>query len=84
MYRDFGTGLETGEYNLIVVITHKGRSADSGHYLAWTHQSGENWLRFDDDIVDRVTAAQIQDLRGGGDWHIAYYLIYRKKEISKD
>jgi ubiquitin carboxyl-terminal hydrolase 14 len=40
LYREHGTGLETGDYNLVGVITHKGRSADSGHYLGWTHHSG--------------------------------------------
>lgn len=44
----------------------------------------EEWFRYDDDIVDKVTAQNIQELKGGGDWHIAYYLIYRKKEILKD
>lgn len=44
VYREFGTGIETGEYNLVGVITHKGRSADSGHYLGWTHHSGGKFL----------------------------------------
>ena len=26
---------ETGNYELVGVITHKGRTADSGHYVAW-------------------------------------------------
>lgn len=84
VYREFGTGLETGEYNLVGVITHKGRSSDGGHYVGWTHHSGEDWFKFDDDLVNKVSAQNIQELRGGGDWHIAYYLIYRKKEISKE
>ncbi|KAI8529328.1 hypothetical protein RHMOL_Rhmol12G0216400 [Rhododendron molle] len=25
----------TGIYNLVAVLTHKGRSANSGHYVAW-------------------------------------------------
>lgn len=28
-------GNVTGEYELVAVISHKGRSADSGHYVAW-------------------------------------------------
>lgn len=40
LWREHGTGLETGEYNLIGVITHKGRSADSGHYVGWSIHSG--------------------------------------------
>ena len=32
----------TGVYDLVSVLTHKGRSADSGHYVAWVKQeSGE-------------------------------------------
>lgn len=32
----------TGVYELVSVLTHKGRSADSGHYVAWVKQeSGE-------------------------------------------
>lgn len=40
LWRDHGTGVETGEYQLVDVITHKGRSADSGHYLGWTQSKG--------------------------------------------
>lgn len=28
----------TGVYDLIAVLTHQGRSADSGHYVAWVKQ----------------------------------------------
>lgn len=28
----------TGIYELVAVLTHKGRSADSGHYVAWVKQ----------------------------------------------
>jgi len=35
----------TGIYDLVAVLTHKGRSADSGHYVAWVKQeNGQfNW-----------------------------------------
>lgn len=29
---------DSGKYELIAVLTHKGRSADSGHYIAWVKQ----------------------------------------------
>lgn len=29
---------QTGFYELVSVLTHKGRSADSGHYVAWVKQ----------------------------------------------
>lgn len=28
----------TGIYDLVAVLTHKGRSADSGHYVGWAKQ----------------------------------------------
>lgn len=28
----------TGIYDLVAVLTHKGRSADSGHYVGWVKQ----------------------------------------------
>ena len=40
LYNPHGFGLETGNYQLIAVLTHKGRTADSGHYVSWIHRSG--------------------------------------------
>ncbi len=40
-----------GRYDLAAVLTHKGRSADSGHYVAWVKQSDGKWIQFDDDKV---------------------------------
>jgi ubiquitin carboxyl-terminal hydrolase 14 len=37
LYRPHGMGLDTGHYQLIAVVTHKGRSADGGHYVGWVH-----------------------------------------------
>ncbi|KAK4395161.1 Ubiquitin carboxyl-terminal hydrolase 6 [Sesamum angolense] len=39
----------TGIYDLVAVLTHKGRSADSGHYVAWVKQENGKWIQFDDD-----------------------------------
>jgi len=61
-------------------VTHKGRSADSGHYVGWCHKSGDQWIQYDDDIVTSQKTEEIMALRGGGDWHMAYILIYRKLE----
>ena len=44
----------TGMYQLNGVVTHKGRSADSGHYIGWVRQGGDDWLKFDDDIVTPI------------------------------
>jgi len=37
LYKPHGFGLESGNYELVGVLTHKGRTADSGHYVAWIH-----------------------------------------------
>ena len=44
LYRPHGQGLDAGHYQLIAVVTHKGRSADGGHYVGWVHKSGDEWL----------------------------------------
>jgi len=41
----------------------------------------EEWYKYDDDKVSEVKLEDVLNLRGGGDWHMAYYLIYRKIEI---
>jgi len=82
-YRPHGTGLDHGKYQLVGVVTHQGRSADGGHYIGWVHSSGDEWLQCDDDFVSRVKSEDILKLKGGGDWHMAYLLIYRKIEIAE-
>ena len=37
LYRPHGQGLNTGNYELVAIVTHKGRSADGGHYVGWVH-----------------------------------------------
>ena len=42
----FGMGVPdtfNGMYELHSVVTHKGRSADSGHYIGWTRQAPNRW-----------------------------------------
>jgi len=83
LYRPHGQGLDAGHYQLVAVVTHKGRSADGGHYVGWVHKSGDDWLQYDDDLVSTVKTDDILALRGGGDWHTAYLCIYRKLEVTK-
>jgi ubiquitin carboxyl-terminal hydrolase 14 len=72
----------SGYYKLCGVVTHKGRSADSGHYIGWVHSNGDEWHQYDDDVVTPKTAAEIQNLCGGGDWHMAYICFYKKVKDS--
>ena len=77
----FGNGLDTGKYHLVAVLTHKGRYADSGHYVGWAYHKQNTWLKFDDDVVTTVKAQDSMALRGGGDWHTAYICLYRKLQV---
>lgn len=67
----------SGRYELTGVLTHKGRSADSGHYVAWIKQADGSWVLFDDDELHIKTAEDVLALNGGGDWHMAYLLMYK-------
>ena len=40
LYAPFGTGIDAGTYELISVVTHKGRGAKSGHYVGYCHNRG--------------------------------------------
>ncbi|KFD67661.1 hypothetical protein M514_08517, partial [Trichuris suis] len=67
------------------VLTHKGRSSNSGHYVAWVRGKREHqWLKCDDEIVSIVTEEEILRLSGGGDWHCAYVLLYGPKVVRRD
>ena len=75
------SGRPTGRYDLVAVLTHKGRSADSGHYVAWARDENDKtrkrWLQYDDDDVIERTSEDVLGLSGGGDWHMAYLLLYK-------
>jgi len=76
----------TALYELCGIVTHKGSTADSGHYIGWTRKDepashaaagNEDWLKFDDDKVSTVPSSKISDLEGGGEDSVAYLLLYR-------
>lgn len=72
---DLGSN-NSGFYTLQAVLTHQGRSSSSGHYVGWVRHKGDQWVKFDDDVVTSVTSEEILRLSGGGDWHVAYVLLY--------
>lgn len=76
----------SGYYQLQAVLTHKGRSSSSGHYVAWVRRKGDDWMMFDDANVTAVSSEDILKLSGGGDWHCAYVLLYgpRLLEVTED
>lgn len=84
-----------GLYELFAVVTHKGRDADGGHYMAWvkaenghgkvekiadTNEDNEDWFVFDDDEVSPCKTEDVLNLKGGGDWHMSYLNFYRAKK----
>ena len=69
--------IRAGRYELTAVLTHKGRSADSGHYVSWAKQDDGQWLQFDDEEMIPRKEEEVIALSGGGDWHMAYLLLYK-------
>lgn len=80
--KDVG-GNPTGQYELAAVLTHRGASADSGHYIGWVKKddSEDEWIKYDDDKVSIIKESDITKLEGGGEWHTAYILLYRAKKL---
>jgi ubiquitin carboxyl-terminal hydrolase 14 len=76
----------TGLFELHSLVTHKGRSADSGHYMGWVRQgpSSDLWWCFNDEKVQAdVRTEDVLRLCGGGDRDIAYLTFYRYKMSKK-
>lgn len=73
----------SGFYELKAVLTHKGRSSASGHYVAWIKKE-EQWFKCDDDLVELVDSDEILKLSGGGDWHCAYVCLYGPRFLDLD
>lgn len=72
----------TGQYELHSLVTHKGRDADSGHYIGWVRQASgsDYWWKYNDAEVTEVHTEEILRLCGGGDRDTAYLTFYRFKE----
>lgn len=45
VYRDHGSGIDHGKYQLVGVVTHQGRTADGGHYIGWIHSTEDDWYQ---------------------------------------
>ena len=68
-----------GNYELFAVVTHKGRSADGGHYVSFVREDEKRWLVYDDETVTDTTTEYVMNLKGGGDEHMCYLAFYRYK-----
>ncbi|VVC37785.1 Ubiquitin specific protease, conserved site,Peptidase C19, ubiquitin carboxyl-terminal [Cinara cedri] len=82
---DYGSN-NSGYYTLQAVLTHKGRSSSSGHYVGWVRHSptSDKWVKCDDDTTTPVVSEDILKLSGGGDWHCAYVLLYGPKLLPQE
>lgn len=79
---DLGSS-NSGYYELTAVLTHKGRSSNSGHYVGWSkNQKTNQWYMFDDEDVTPMQEEDILKLSGGGDWHTAYVLFYSPRKLE--
>ncbi|CAD6187331.1 unnamed protein product [Caenorhabditis auriculariae] len=78
---DIGSN-NSGFYELQAVVSHKGRTVKSGHYVAWIKSEGK-WLLCDDENVTPVDAENVLKTSGGGDWHTAYILLYGARQVKK-
>jgi len=74
----------SGYYELQAVLTHKGRSSNSGHYVAWVKYKGDTWIECNDDEVNPIHVEDVLKLSGGGDWHTAYVLLYGPRKLPKN
>lgn len=66
LVKDTGSN-PSGQYELAAVLTHMGRTADSGHYIGWAKKGDtDDWYKYDDDKVSPVSKDDILKLDGGG------------------
>lgn len=85
---------ETGAYELIAIVSHKGRTADGGHYVGWALNSkgdgkkvkDDRWVQYDDEDVSIHNFKDLVgtgiDLQGGkADTQIAYLSFYKKVTV---
>ena len=72
--------MSRGNYELVSLVSHKGRSADSGHYMGWSKEGDDDWFCFDDDDVQACKNEHVIELKGGGDYDMAYLCFYRAAE----
>lgn len=90
--------MPTGYYDLVGMISHKGRTADGGHYVGWTlHKKAgsekeikdDQWLCYDDEDVmmwnwKDITGVSMDLMGGRADTQIAYINIYKRVTVPID
>ncbi|ODV89375.1 hypothetical protein CANCADRAFT_138945 [Tortispora caseinolytica NRRL Y-17796] len=66
---------EKANYELIGLISHSGKSANSGHYVCYCKQPSGTWAKYDDDEVQQVSFNAVLKAQ-------AYMLFYAKVHSS--
>ena len=51
--------------------------------MSWIKQKDGRWVLFDDDTLTFKKDDDIIALCGGGDWHMAYLLLYRAVTVPQ-
>ncbi|OAD55682.1 Ubiquitin carboxyl-terminal hydrolase 48 [Eufriesea mexicana] len=88
---------QTHLYSLVAVLSHKGPSAHSGHYIANICNSNGEWYQFSDDKVEKMQNKRIEDgvnenskvvkrgriPKGFLSSNTAYMLVYKKVTPEK-
>ena len=64
------------------ILTHKGRSSNSGHYVAWVKQKGDTWIECNDDDVRPIHEEDIMKLSGGGETCVRRLLDTMKEGVD--
>jgi len=73
---------QTHLYSLVAVLSHKGPSAHSGHYIANICNSSGEWYQFSDDKVEKMQNKRIEDgINGKLLFSNTLYLIKRKRNV---
>jgi len=73
-------------YDLVAVVIHCGSGPNRGHYISIVKSHGF-WLIFDDDIVDKIDPATIEDFYGltadiQKSSETGYILFYQSRDFS--
>ena len=74
----------SNEYQLFSVLVHTG-GMQGGHYFAYINPTGSQWLKFDDDKVQKCTEKEATESQFGANEHSmrpssnAYMLVYVRK-----
>jgi len=73
-------------YDLVAVVIHCGSGPNRGHYISIVKSHGF-WLIFDDDIVDKIDPATIEDFYGltadiQKSSETGYILFYQSRDLS--